>query len=174
MGGIYTLGISPGTTERYNHIHHVYNYAPVSHGSGIYPDEGSSEILIENNVVYRVRDLPAVPALRQGQHRPEQHPRLRGQGSAAAMPRGHALPLHRRRQHRLCRHPEDARRRLEKRRLEARAQPLLEHRRRAEVRGDGFRRLAEKGHDDGSIVADPLFVDPANGDFRLQAGLARA
>lgn len=58
MGGIYTLGISPGTTERYNHIHDVYNYAHVSHGSGIYPDEGSSEILIENNVVYRVRTCP--------------------------------------------------------------------------------------------------------------------
>lgn len=58
MGGIYTLGISPGTTERGNHIHHVYNYAPVSHGSGIYPDEGSSEILIEDNVVYRVRTSP--------------------------------------------------------------------------------------------------------------------
>ena len=58
MGGIYTLGISPGTTERYNHIHHVYNYAHVSHGSGVYPDEGSSEILIENNVVYRVRTCP--------------------------------------------------------------------------------------------------------------------
>jgi len=58
MGGIYTLGISPGTTERGNHIHHVYNYAPVSHGSGIYPDEGSSEILIENNVVHHVRTCP--------------------------------------------------------------------------------------------------------------------
>ncbi|MDA3926965.1 MAG: right-handed parallel beta-helix repeat-containing protein [Kiritimatiellae bacterium] len=58
MGGIYTLGVSPGTTERNNHIHHIYSYAGVSHGSGIYPDEGSSEILIENNVVYRVRTSP--------------------------------------------------------------------------------------------------------------------
>lgn len=58
MGGIYTLGISPGTTERGNHIHHIYNYAHVSHGSGIYPDEGSSEILIEDNVVHRVRTCP--------------------------------------------------------------------------------------------------------------------
>ena len=58
MGGIYTLGISPGTTERYNHMHHVYSYAHVSHGSGVYPDEGSSEILVENNLVYRVRTCP--------------------------------------------------------------------------------------------------------------------
>ena len=58
MGGIYTLGISPGTTERFNHMHHIYNYEHVSHGSGVYPDEGSSDILIENNVVYKVRTCP--------------------------------------------------------------------------------------------------------------------
>jgi len=58
MGAIYTLGVSPGTTVRNNHIHDVYNYAHVSHGSGIYPDEGSTGILIENNVVYRVRTSP--------------------------------------------------------------------------------------------------------------------
>lgn len=58
MGGIYTLGLSPGTTIRNNHIHDVYNYAFVSHGSGIYPDEGSTDIMIEGNLVYRVRNSP--------------------------------------------------------------------------------------------------------------------
>lgn len=51
MGAIYTLGVQPGTVIRNNLIHDIeaFTYG----GWGIYPDEGSSEMLIENNVVYR-------------------------------------------------------------------------------------------------------------------------
>jgi hypothetical protein len=50
MGGIYTLGVQPGTVIRGNLIHGVR----MAHYGGwcIYPDEGSSHILIENNVCY--------------------------------------------------------------------------------------------------------------------------
>jgi hypothetical protein len=50
MGGIYCLGDSPGTVLRNNLVHDVYD-----HGTGslaIYTDEGSTGILIENNIGY--------------------------------------------------------------------------------------------------------------------------
>jgi hypothetical protein len=56
MGGIYLLGVSPGTVLRGNLIHDIekWNYG----GWGIYLDEGSSQILIENNIAYNVSSQP--------------------------------------------------------------------------------------------------------------------
>jgi parallel beta-helix repeat protein len=52
MGGIYTVGGRKGTVFRGNHIHDVNGRR---FAWGIYLDEGASDVIVENNLVYRTQ-----------------------------------------------------------------------------------------------------------------------
>jgi hypothetical protein len=167
MGGIYTLGVSPGTTERYNHIHDVYSYKYVSHGSGVYPDEGSTGILIENNVVHRVRTCPLF--MHYGKECIVHNNILAFGGKGQ---------LRRSREDKRCHYVAtnnivygditkmlDGPWKNEDWTLESNlywstaGEPVFN--------GMSFADWQAKGYDKGSIVADPEFKDAEDGDFRI-------
>jgi parallel beta-helix repeat protein len=168
MGGIYTLGVSPGTVIRGNRFHDVdaHDYG----GWGIYLDEGSSDILIENNTVFRTRS----PGFRQhygqdnigrnniialgkeaqlGRLRMEQHLSYTFEHNIVYWTEG---PL-------LGENWSDNQYKLDDNLYWNAGKQIT-------FLGMSFADWQKRGQDAHSLIADPLFVDPAKGDFTLKPG----
>lgn len=57
-GGIYTLGNQPGTVLHHNLIHDVTVNIGRAESNGMFLDEGTTDIVIENNVIYQIGRSP--------------------------------------------------------------------------------------------------------------------
>ena len=169
MGGIYALGVSPGTRLCHNLIHdiHSYNYG----GWGLYTDEGSSGILLENNIVFNTktggfhqhygRDNTVRNNLfaysRQAQIiRSRQEPRLSFTFQNNIVYCDHDAVL--------GGNWRDGNYRLDNNLY------WVATREAADFAGRDFIQWQETGQDRNSLVADPLFVDPLHYDFTLRRG----
>jgi hypothetical protein len=167
MGGIYTLGPSQGTVVSNNIFHDVYSYS--YGGWGLYTDEGSTGIVMENNLVYNVKtggfhqhygkenvvrnNILAFSKLYQVQAtRVEEHLSFTFENNIVYYDSGVLLsgPWNRVRikmdNNCYCAAGSDVS-------FIGKSPPDW---------------IKETGHDKNSIIADPLFIDAKNYDFRLK------
>jgi hypothetical protein len=171
MGGIYTCS-TPDTRIRYNLVHDVSrrDYG----GWGIYPDEGSHDILIQKNLVYRCQD-GALFAHHNRNITAENN--IFAFNRAAQIERGGIGGFELTCRRNLVYYKQGkavgsygARyvgtdRCLFDRNLywNVSAAPI-------EFGDKSLSQWQAAGQDNNSLIADPLFVDPAHGDFTLRPG----
>jgi len=167
MSGIYTLGPSEGTVVSGNLIHDIQSYS--YGGWGLYADEGSSGIVFENNVVYDtetggfhqhygkdniVRNNILVES-KEGQvqvTRVEPHLSFTFENNIICWATGTALSGH-----------------WKELKFAGGNNCWWNHAgEKVEFAGSSLPEWQKQGHEEASIVADPLFVDAAIHDFRLK------
>lgn len=167
MGGIYTLGLSPGTVLHHNLIHDVQSFS--YGGWGIYFDEGTTDTVAENNVVYRTKSA--------GFH---QH---YGKNN---MVRNNIFALGGEAQLMRTRAEDHLSFTLERNVIAANDAPILGSNWTGEnfklnnnvywnfgtepmsFAGGSWQQWQARGQDANSLITDPLFVDWQKDDFRLQ------
>jgi hypothetical protein len=57
-GGIYTLGLQPGTVLRRNAIHHVLRNAGRAPSNGMFLDQGTMDLVLEENIFWAIDTTP--------------------------------------------------------------------------------------------------------------------
>jgi hypothetical protein len=173
MGGVYTLGPSEGTSVSHNRIHDVtcFTYG----GWGLYTDEGSTGITMEGNVTYDTTDggfhqhygkdnvirnnvFAFSEEYQVKRARAEEHLSFTFEKNIVIFDRGELLGPG---------WTGTTANFLNKSNVywDISARPVTFTEKKLT-----FADWQKKGQDLGSIIADPLFVDPAQRDFRLKPG----
>lgn len=158
MGGIYTLGPSPGTVLRHNVIHDVQSWG--YGGWGLYNDEGSSNILLENNLTFRTKS--------GGYH---QHYGRENviRNNIFAFGREYQVRRSKKEDHLSFTYEQNVVLWDTGRLFYGQwGDDNVRVRRNLYWNGGGTVDLGEADQSVESVVADPLFVDPDNDDFRIR------
>lgn len=172
MGGVYTLGYAKGTTVSNNHIHHVYSYDYYgAGGQGLYTDEGSAEIVMENNLVHHVRsgcfhqhygrdNIIRNNILAFSLNGQIQRSRIEDHRSFAFTNNivywDNKSPL-------FSRKTTDEH-------VEVHHNMYWNTADKVTFNGLSFEDWKKTGHGEDDVIADPLFIDPDNGDFHFKPG----
>ena len=173
MGGVYTLGPSEGTSVSHNLIHHVtcFTYG----GWGLYTDEGSTGITMEGNVTYDTTDggfhqhygkdnvirnnvFSFSEEYQVKRSRAEEHLSFTFEKNLVVFERGELFGSN---------WTGTTANFLNKDNVywDISARPITFTDKKIPLN-----EWQKRGQDIGSLVTDPLFVDPAQRDFRLKPG----
>jgi hypothetical protein len=167
MGGIYTLGLSEGSYVHNNVFHDIYAYT--YGGWGLYTDQASTGIIFENNLVYNTKtggfhqhfgennivrnNILAFAEVHQIQaSRPEDHLSFSLENNIVYYREGTLLGGG-----------------AWKKAQFGSSSNCFWNTAEAEISfmGNTLEEWQKKGHEIGSVIADPKFADPENGDFTL-------
>jgi hypothetical protein len=167
MGGVYTLGPSPGTVIRGNVIHDITDFA--YGGWGIYFDEGTTGVVAEKNVVYRTRSSGFFQNYGEKNAVVNDVFALSGEGGLMRGKEEGSITFERnivwvREGELFAWNWKSGDFRLDRNVYwNAAGKPIT-------FAGNSLAAWQERGLDVHSIVANPLFVDPDHGDFGLREG----